>query len=601
MNKRWRLVLSVALISLFVPGRSDGAAAPAAAAPVKVVSVVRWLRVDPLHPRTLLVGGASGDATDATSGDSIGGTPWAMLSTDAGTTWRLVHLEAGGDETAAAEPPTMGPTGLLYRSYSYSQNGAPSGIQSGVVVSRDFGLTWDGLGDLHLGESDGYGSGLTAVLPSPARAEQLYGLYSRGPGDGGVIVSSPDGGQTWRAPRLDSNDPTENPLGAPGLLSGLECCDYVPDAARPETVYANPRDSPSGAAVAAVRSDDAGQHWSLVATPAATPSLTTWSVSTDPREGASLVGRTMDAGVPRDRIFLSADRGRTWRATSCDGDLGGDCPHFVVDNVFGAGASYAFVHDGLYRFHGHGPAEGRLPLLRGLGSPKTSELLDVAAGRHAGDPVYALTTAIHTTGPVLNLLYRSLDGGKSWQWTGAGVLPTGAPDARYFATSGHSLAGPFLAFWRRYGGLDTFGTPRTESLIDGGRLVQYTDRFLLQLDGGGRVSIAPLGRTLTAGRAFARIAPVASTPGRRYFPATGHSLAGRFLAYWDAHAGATLLGAPLSEVVTEGNGDGSGRRYPLQWFENGRLEYHPELAGTRYAIEGGLVGDQDLRRRGWLP
>jgi hypothetical protein len=61
-----------------------------------------------------------------------------------------------------------------------------------------------------------------------------------------------------------------------------------------------------------------------------------------------------------------------------------------------------------------------------------------------------------------------------------------------------------------------------------------------------------------------------------------------------------LLGAPISEVITEGNGDGSGRRYRLQWFENGRLEYHPELAGTRYAMELGLVGTQALRQRGWL-
>jgi hypothetical protein len=56
-----------------------------------------------------------------------------------------------------------------------------------------------------------------------------------------------------------------------------------------------------------------------------------------------------------------------------------------------------------------------------------------------------------------------------------------------------------------------------------------------------------------------------------------------------------------SSPITEGNGDGSGRRYPLQWFEKGRLEYHAELAGTRYALELGLLGVQALQRRGWLP
>jgi hypothetical protein len=37
----------------------------------------------------------------------------------------------------------------------------------------------------------------------------------------------------------------------------------------------------------------------------------------------------------------------------------------------------------------------------------------------------------------------------------------------------------------------------------------------------------------------------------------------------------------------------------VQWFEQGRLEYHPELAGTRYEVELGLVGLQALRQRGW--
>jgi hypothetical protein len=56
-----------------------------------------------------------------------------------------------------------------------------------------------------------------------------------------------------------------------------------------------------------------------------------------------------------------------------------------------------------------------------------------------------------------------------------------------------------------------------------------------------------------------------------------------------------VLGAPISEVVGEGKGDGSGRRYPLQWFENGRLEYHPEAVHTRYTFEMGLLGLKALR------
>ncbi len=174
------------------------------------------------------------------------------------------------------------------------------------------------------------------------------------------------------------------------------------------------------------------------------------------------------------------------------------------------------------------------------------------------------------------------------------VAPTAAqPGGRYFPQTHHTLAGPFLTFWARYGSVDTFGYPRSEPFVRDARLAQYTDRALLRMV-DGQVVPAPLGRLLTVGRRFAAVAPFRSTHDRLYLPATRHSLSGRFLDYWRSHHGPLLLGAPLSEVVVEGNGDGSGRRYPLQWFERGRLEYHPELAGTRYAVELGLLGLQAL-------
>ncbi len=170
----------------------------------------------------------------------------------------------------------------------------------------------------------------------------------------------------------------------------------------------------------------------------------------------------------------------------------------------------------------------------------------------------------------------------------------------YFSRTGHNVDGPFLTYWRRYGGLDTFGYPRTEPFEENGRLVQYTERFLLVMS-GGRVTTAPLGRLLTAGRSFAPLEPLPSTSTRLFVASTEHSLAGPFLTYWRDHHGMTLLGAPISEAVREANGDGTGRAYQMQWFERGRLEYHAELAGTRYVIEMGLEGKQALQRRGWLP
>jgi hypothetical protein len=145
-----------------------------------------------------------------------------------------------------------------------------------------------------------------------------------------------------------------------------------------------------------------------------------------------------------------------------------------------------------------------------------------------------------------------------------------------------------------------FGYPRTDVFTERGHQVQYTERFLLQL-AGGTVVTAPLGHRLTAGRVYATVSPFASTATRRFFAATGHNLSGRFLSFWSSHDGATLLGAPISEVVQEQNGDGSGRTYQLQWFQKGRLEYHAALAGTPYAMQIGLLGTQALAQRGWLP
>jgi hypothetical protein len=130
--------------------------------------------------------------------------------------------------------------------------------------------------------------------------------------------------------------------------------------------------------------------------------------------------------------------------------------------------------------------------------------------------------------------------------------------------------------------------------------VQFTDRFELERV-GIHIVTAPLGRLLTAGRSFPRLAPFPATSSRLYFSSTGHSLSGPFLSFWRSHHGSVLLGAPIAELDREMNGDGTGRTYLVQWFANGRLDYHPELAGTRYVVEIGLCGKQDLQARGWLP
>ena len=77
--------------------------------------------------------------------------------------------------------------------------------------------------------------------------------------------------------------------------------------------------------------------------------------------------------------------------------------------------------------------------------------------------------------------------------------------------------------------------------------------------------------------------PAAPLPGATYFPATHHNLGGGFRDYWQAHGGLPIFGYPLTEEFTEGG-------YTVQYFERNRFEYHPEYAGTPYAVLLGRLG-----------
>jgi hypothetical protein len=177
--------------------------------------------------------------------------------------------------------------------------------------------------------------------------------------------------------------------------------------------------------------------------------------------------------------------------------------------------------------------------------------------------------------------------------------PAGSSAVRYFPATHHSLAGPFLPFWQAHGGVDLLGFPLSQPFTEGGQTVQYTERARLVL-AGGRVTLSPLGRLLTVGRGWPPVAPVPQSPTQIYFPATGHTLSGVFLTFWQEHQGSVLFGPPLSEPLREANGDGSGQLYLVQYFANARLEYHPESSVARYQVQLGRLGYEYLHRRGLL-
>lgn len=71
-----------------------------------------------------------------------------------------------------------------------------------------------------------------------------------------------------------------------------------------------------------------------------------------------------------------------------------------------------------------------------------------------------------------------------------------------------------------------------------------------------------------------------------YFPQTGHHLSNRagFLDFWRSRGQVMIFGYPITEEIIE-----DGRL--VQYFERARFEHHPELAGTDWEIQPGLLGN----------
>ena len=128
----------------------------------------------------------------------------------------------------------------------------------------------------------------------------------------------------------------------------------------------------------------------------------------------------------------------------------------------------------------------------------------------------------------------------------------------------------FDSFWRRGGGLATFGPPISAPRREGRRLHQtFLAAEMIQEVVGSRnvIRLAPLGWDLGLAEP-----PVAPIDGRdeAYFPETGHSLYAGFASLYQELGGKAVVGAPITEVAFR---DGQ----IVQYFENLGL-YRPENA-----------------------
>src|SRR5579862_9881145 len=104
----------------------------------------------------------------------------------------------------------------------------------------------------------------------------------------------------------------------------------------------------------------------------------------------------------------------------------------------------------------------------------------------------------------------------------AAAAQVGSAPIRYFPETGHSLTGNFKDFFEAHGGLDAFGFPRTEAVMENGFLVQYFQRGRLEWHPElNQVQISLLGSLLTQGRTFATVPATPNSPDLRFYPQTG--------------------------------------------------------------------------------
>ncbi|MDB5059169.1 MAG: Ig domain protein group 1 domain protein [Chloroflexi bacterium] len=542
---------------------------------------VYWLRVDPAQPKVLFAG---------VTGDLI------KRSSDGGATWQYIsagnprgdYAESCGDSAA---PPVIALGGHdLYTRYTQSTDPVCRTGIDGWLQSRDGGSTYTNLG-----------AATDYQLAAPIVSARLYAISGS---NGGNYLAPPTCTNT-----VESRGPANTawhkrgtvPVGGKinPLSADQACFDLVDDPQHPNTLFANTNPM--------VRSEDGGLTWTAIITPTTTPALDTFAVRYDPAAGGLLEGFSHDAGVPKDRVFLSSDAGRTWTAAPCPGDHQGHCPSITLHDVFGAGANYAVFPDGVYAFLGAGPAGARLTLSTAWPF-STAQIKDMQG---TGRSAYALLKD--------GALWASSDRGHSWRLqVDAGNLPTRKPAtppsaSRAAGPYGHVVGLPFSATYRALGPY-ILGYPLDEPYVYRNVLTQDFEHLRLQWRGGKVVTDA-LGSEATAyigcgmgsdrpdgycQQHFRRPARPNSTTSL-YFPATGHTLSGDLLRFWRAHGGQAVLGMPISEVYRARNGDGTTRMYAMQLFTNARLERHPELHNPRYAVLLGLLGVQVLQYHGWLP
>jgi hypothetical protein len=153
----------------------------------------------------------------------------------------------------------------------------------------------------------------------------------------------------------------------------------------------------------------------------------------------------------------------------------------------------------------------------------------------------------------------------------------------------------FRDYYYSHNGPDIFGLPVGPETQENGRPVQWFQRARLEYwpelsDKGYSVLGTLIGaRYINQEKInFPTQQPFINQEKVRYFPETGHGLTYPFLDFWITYDGMRVLGFPISDQLQETLAD--NKIHTVQYFERGRLEYHPENADLNQQVQLGLLG-----------
>jgi len=168
-------------------------------------------------------------------------------------------------------------------------------------------------------------------------------------------------------------------------------------------------------------------------------------------------------------------------------------------------------------------------------------------------------------------------------------------NVRYYGATQRYVAHGFKEYFDKNGGMDRFGLPITDEFERKGVTAQYFQRSRLEFhpELGNTITVANVGKELLekSGGLPAPLPPPRGElpPTIRYFPETGHYVNLSFKQHLEENGGVESIGFPISEeIVFKG--------ITAQWFEKGRLEWHPEIG--KGVVLLGLVGDELAKLEG---